>query len=62
VRHVFTHRALTLRVIALELRGGRLRRDCSGQARWCTRAQIDGLPLSRLMHKALALLRPAPAH
>jgi A/G-specific adenine glycosylase len=60
VRHVFTHRALALRVIALEPRGGRLRRDCAADARWCTRAQIDALPLSRLMHKAIALLGGGP--
>jgi A/G-specific adenine glycosylase len=55
VRHVFTHRALSLVVIELERRGGR-RRGAAGESRWCTRAEIAELPLSRLMHKALALL------
>jgi A/G-specific adenine glycosylase len=59
VRHVFTHRALELRVIALERAGGRLRRGSAEQARWCSRAEIDRLPLSRLMHKVLGLL-PGP--
>jgi A/G-specific adenine glycosylase len=56
VRHVFTHRALELRVVALERTGGRLRRASAEQARWCSRAEIEGLPLSRLMQKVLGLL------
>jgi A/G-specific adenine glycosylase len=57
VRHVFTHRALTLRVVALEQLGGRLRPGTDPeQTRWCTRAEIEALPLSRLMHKVLALV------
>jgi A/G-specific adenine glycosylase len=55
VRHVFTHRDLSLRLISLEARG-RARRGDGEQLRWCTRASLDELPLSRLMHKVLALL------
>ncbi len=55
VRHAFTHRALTLRVVELEHRGGRLRaRD--GEARWCSRSEVDALPLSRLVRKLIALV------
>ncbi len=57
VRHVFTHRALTLRVVALERVAGRLRAGADpDQARWCTRREIEALPLSRLMQKVLALV------
>jgi A/G-specific adenine glycosylase len=61
VRHVFTHLALTLRVIALHSNGGQPTR--SAGARWCTAREIARLPLSRLMHKAMRLVeRTAPAY
>ena len=56
VRHLFTHRDLRLELYALEDRGGRLAR--SPDARFCSPADLDALPLSRLMKKALALARP----
>jgi A/G-specific adenine glycosylase len=59
VRHVFTHRALTLGVFELEPDGGRLRRTSSEStptaARWCGPAARAELPLSTLMKKALRL-------
>lgn len=60
VRHVFTHRDLRLRVISLEARG-RTRRDASDQLRWCSPAELDELPLSRLMQKVFALLGGDPS-
>jgi A/G-specific adenine glycosylase len=54
LRHVFTHRALELEVIALDAKGGRLRPGLRAEARLCTADQVGGLPLSRLMKKALA--------
>ncbi len=54
VRHVFTHRVLTLEVVRLERGGGRLRaRD--GVARWCAPDAFDSVPLSTLARKTLAL-------
>jgi adenine-specific DNA glycosylase len=60
IRHVFTHRVLDLRVVALERRSGRLARGRADHARWCSRAQLESLPLSRLMHRVLELLSSAP--
>ena len=56
VRHLFTHRDLRLELYALEDRGGRLAR--SPDARFCSPADLEALPLSRLMKKTLALARP----
>ena len=56
VRHLFTHQDLRLEVVALEARGGRLARR--REARFCGAAELEGLPLSKLMKKALALRRP----
>jgi len=56
VRHLFTHRDLRLEVVTLEPRGGRLARG--REARFCGAAELEALPLSRLMKKALALRRP----
>jgi A/G-specific adenine glycosylase len=56
LRHVFTHRALTLRVLELRRRGGRLRSDPS-DARWCGPAERGALPLSRLTQKVVELER-----
>ena len=56
VRHLFTHRDLRLELFALEDRGGRLAR--SPEARFASPAELDALPLSSLMKKALALARP----
>ena len=56
VRHVFSHRDLTLRVVELDRRGGRKRaRSGDVESRWCGAAEIAQLPLSRLMHKVLEL-------
>jgi A/G-specific adenine glycosylase len=56
VRHLFTHRDLRLELYGLEDRGGRLARR--PDARFCGPAELEALPLSRLMKKALALARP----
>ena len=53
VRHLFTHRALELRVLRLQRLGGRLRR--SDDARWCGQSEVAELPLSVLMKKALRI-------
>jgi A/G-specific adenine glycosylase len=65
VRHVFTHRTLTLRVIELKPRDARRPRAHARAAgvRWCSPRQIARLPLSRLMHKAMRLVeRTGPAY
>ena len=54
VRHIFTHRALTLEVVRLKPVSGRLRSDSSG--RWCTPREVADLPLSALMKKTLRLV------
>jgi len=51
VQHSFTHRALTLRLVRLQRRGGQLRR--SAEVRWCTADDLADLPLSVLMKKSL---------
>jgi A/G-specific adenine glycosylase len=53
VRHVFTHRALTLQVVRLTAVSGRLGRD--SHARWCTPREIRDLPISTPMRKTLRL-------
>ncbi|MBW2413186.1 MAG: A/G-specific adenine glycosylase [Deltaproteobacteria bacterium] len=55
VRHAFTHRALTLRVVSLQPEPGRLRRASRDAARFCSSAEVADLPLSVLMRKTLAL-------
>jgi A/G-specific adenine glycosylase len=55
LRHVFTHRALELEIVALEPRGGRFAPAEPAEARLCTAGELADLPLSRLMKKALAL-------
>jgi A/G-specific adenine glycosylase len=57
LRHVFTHRTLELDLVALEDRGGRIPGGARTEARLCTPGEIEDLPLSRLMKKALALAR-----
>ena len=59
IRHQFTHLDLSLDVVALEDRGGRLEAGVRSEARLCARDELAELPLSRLMKKALAL-SPAP--
>ncbi len=53
VRHIFSHRALTLRVVRLSRPSGRLRPG--SDARWCSPSELQGLPLSALMKKTLRL-------
>jgi len=53
IRHIFTHRALTLQVVRLGPPSGRLRPG--SDARWCSPAEIAQLPLSALMKKTLRL-------
>ena len=55
VKHVFSHRSLLLRLIALERCGGRLRATTRSEARWCEPHELRELPLSKLMDKSLAL-------
>jgi A/G-specific adenine glycosylase len=58
VQHVFSHRLLTLHVVALELVDPAtppLLRERDGDARWVTRADLPELGRSRLIDKALAL-------
>ncbi len=55
LRHVFTHRALTLRIVSLEKTGGRLRPGLGSDVRWCSRVERRSLPLSTLMKKALRI-------
>jgi len=55
VRHVFTHRALTLRVVSLRPGPGRLRGGARDDARFCSPGDVADLPLSALMRKTLAL-------
>ena len=55
VRHVFTHRALTLRVVSLRPEPGRLRCGEGHVARFCSPGDVADLPLSVLMHKTLGL-------
>ncbi len=59
VRHAFTHLDLTLDVVALEDRGGRVAGRAAADARFCGTDDLAALPLSRLMKKALALPRTA---
>jgi len=54
IRHTFSHRALTLELVRLELNGGRLRQPERGEARWVTPTGIEKLALSTLMKKVLA--------
>jgi A/G-specific adenine glycosylase len=58
LRHQFTHRDLSLEVVSLECPTGRLSRGTRREARFCGRADLERLPLSKLTKKALALQRP----
>ncbi len=54
LRHVFSHRALTLRLVRLRRLSGRMR-SSAADARWCAHDEARRLPLSALMRKALKL-------
>ena len=58
LRHRFTHRDLALEVVRLDDAGGRLSRAARAEARFCSPADLERLPLSKLTKKALALRRP----
>ncbi|MFI5315280.1 MAG: A/G-specific adenine glycosylase [Myxococcota bacterium] len=58
LRHQFTHRDLSLEVMALEYRAGRLSRAGRAGVRFCTAPDLERLPLSTLTRKALALRSP----
>jgi A/G-specific adenine glycosylase len=58
LRHQFTHRDLALEVVRLENAGGRLARAARAEARFCSAADLERLPLSKLTKKALALRSP----
>ena len=59
VKHVFTHRIMTLHVFHAELGAGRVRRAEYDAHRWCTENVLGALPFSTVATKALAL---ADAH
>ena len=54
--HGFTHRALRLHVFRAEAPAGRVRRRELDAHRWLAPAAFEGLPLSAVAKKALALL------
>jgi adenine-specific DNA glycosylase len=59
VRHLFSHRSLTLGLARFELSTGsstRLASEAGDELRWCTPAELDELPLSTLMRKVLKAL------
>src|SRR5258706_770960 len=58
LRHRFTHRDLALEVVRLEDAGGRLSRAARAEARFCSAADLQRLPPSKLTKKAPALRRP----
>jgi adenine-specific DNA glycosylase len=54
VRHLFSHRSLTLRIERFApLDGTELRTSPGDELRWCSPAELDELPLSALMRKVL---------
>ncbi len=55
VSHGFTHRSLRLHVFRATASSGRVRRRDADAHRWLSRASLEGLPLSKLAKKALAL-------
>jgi A/G-specific adenine glycosylase len=57
VRHQFSHIDLTLEVLRLDDRGGRLAERARVDSRLCAAEELAELPLSRLMKKALGVLR-----
>jgi A/G-specific adenine glycosylase len=59
VRHLFTHLDLTLDLVRLDDRGGRLAAHARAEARLCGAEELTLLPLSRLMKKALAVASEA---
>jgi A/G-specific adenine glycosylase len=63
VHHQFTHRSLTLQLVRLKISRGRIRRSAGDTTRFCSCEQLDELPLSRLVQKALeqATLAGQPA-
>ncbi len=57
VKHVFTHRVLTLHVFRGEAATGRVRREGYDAHRWCRSAALDALPFSTVAQKALTMAR-----
>jgi len=57
IRHLFSHIDLTLEIVGLDDRGGRLASRARADAQLCGPDALAQLPLSRLMKKALALSR-----
>jgi adenine-specific DNA glycosylase len=56
VRHLFSHRSLTLGLARFELASAsstQLAPRAADELRWCTPAELDELPLSSLMRKVL---------
>lgn len=57
IRHPFSHIDLTLEVLRLDDRGGRLAARARVDSRLCNAEELAELPLSRLMKKALGVWR-----
>jgi A/G-specific adenine glycosylase len=57
VKHVFTHRVLTLHVYRAEAMKGRVRRGGYDAHRWCTATALDALPFSTVAAKTLTVAR-----
>jgi A/G-specific adenine glycosylase len=61
IQHVFSHRVLRLHVHAAVLpAGGRVRRSYFDAHRWVAREALDGMALSAVARRAVALAGSAP--
>jgi A/G-specific adenine glycosylase len=60
LKHVFSHRVLRLHVHTAELPEGRVRRRYFDRHRWVGGNALEGLALSALARKAIALAAPTP--
>lgn len=58
VKHVFTHRRLTLHLLRAEAGSGRIRRRSLAEHRWLAAADLPALPIATVTRKALAVLDP----
>jgi len=53
VKHLFTHRDMTLHVMQAQAGSGRVRRSGFSEHRWVRPANLGGLPIATLTRKAL---------
>ena len=60
LKHVFSHRVLWLYVHKAELPAGRIRRRYFDTHRWVGTDALEGMALSTLARKAVALAAAAP--